>query len=269
MTLSPELQELLRNATPLFNTYPDFAVAGGVAPLIYTFDDRWQEAPNMAPVGTLDVDIICPYPAAVAQNTAYNILRQAGFTQGPGRSIREGEASPDRFRLKEGSEEYIEFVTSSEGRHNKKDGRAQTDMHAHAVPYIEMLLKNTIRIDVPDVGEIPVPHPTRYVIQKTVIHKSRSPRQAMKDQADVLSVLAGYRRAHDSLADHWRAMKAKGRPEETWIRKVITRWQNLYVYSTRGAEQVANIYSERASRTVAPEAIQRAFRVFLKSVGES
>ncbi|TET69356.1 MAG: hypothetical protein E3J56_09790 [Candidatus Aminicenantes bacterium] len=183
----------------------DIVIAGGWAPLIYyhyLVSDKTRE-----PLRTKDIDIVVPERLEKKSNkTIDKILTEAGFKI----NFRSRHSIPivsyvgtiGDFKVE------IEFLTH---RRSDKDGQVavvQEGLHAQLLSFINVLLENSITVDINDFkledGEflkIRVPTPGAYIFQKVLIVTRRTRRvKSAKDLYYIFDILSTCEILHSQIA---------------------------------------------------------------------
>lgn len=266
----PDLIQLLQRACLALGPYRGQAVlVGGLVPFVYRHHPAFDHTSPVPPLGTKDADMAVPLPLVVRDGvTLCRRLEAGGLVAEVGRDI-DGQDSVTRFFLPErrsAKDPYLEFLVRDPGRWREMEGRPQTDLRAHTVDFLDLLVDQTWTITVPGIGDIDVPHPTGYVAQKTRIADRRGPKWA-KDQGDVVLVIWAFHSLWDDMASVWRGFVQR-HPHGVWLKGVLAQWRRFYASPrAEGALAVAEIYRQTATINIPASAIHKVMSDFMARLG--
>jgi len=156
----------------------DIVIAGGWAPLIYyhyLLSDK-----NLNPLRTKDIDVVVPSKLKIIANkTIDELLVKAGL-----KPIFRSLHIPPVIHYEgsiEGCEVEIDFLTTQKNKAENKVIIVQKGLHAQSLPFVSILLENTVWIKIDDYPldknkflTIRVPTPGAYIFNKGLTFTRRN-----------------------------------------------------------------------------------------------
>ena len=244
----PQLDALIQRTFASLDIYrSDIVLIGGLVPLLYRHLPGFQ-SPGLEPCGTMDLDLAVDTHVPIKNNVPIaGALKQDGFKEItiPGMDHRH---QTQYFQLSDGpqlAEDHLEFLAPLRGPDRQRPLHPQAGLTAQALRFIELLRARPVTCPVPSIGDILVPHPLTYAIQKTRIREDRRKTgKHRKDQADVVYVIWAFA----SEWTHWQSMLAELIAENdewaAWIRTTLQLWNKLYLAATGpGPGEVVNAFT--------------------------
>ena len=246
-------------------------IVGGWAHRLLRYHPLAQTVPH-EPLLTLDTDVAIPAALEVREQNLRDRLMDAGFKE---KFLGEDQPPATHYQL--GAESggfYAEFLTPLIGGEYDRDGKRCATTRVAGVTsqnlrYVDLLLDSPWTVQLSrengfpceNPKEIRIAHPTRFIVQKLLIHEKRDRRSRAKDILylhDTVEVLGA---SLDVLGGEWKLMN-QGLSEGA-IRTVETAVDTMFLKVTddiRSAAQAA------AGRALTPEALQELCRAGLKVV---
>lgn len=184
----PEFGEsdLLAALSPIKSYLDDIVVCGGWTLLIYR---KWVlKDGGPLPMATLDLDLAVPPRVDVIERPVDELLTAAGY-----HVEYMGMDEPAVIYMKAGSPD-IEFLTPRKGNRPPKPVTVQPGLQAEPLRFIEIVLDNTRRVDIPEAGlRVRVPTPEAYLYQKGLSfpRRNREEKKA-KDLAYIFELLHNF-----------------------------------------------------------------------------
>lgn len=197
---------------------------------------------EQAPLMTFDADWTVPAPLAKRLGQLLDLsLRGAHFV-----GMLHGEDAPVVFYQHErhGTTKlapiHVEFLVPRYGSPKDRKGRDRTSVQAQpglwtqALPYLDLLLQETITMDasaieglaLPTGRTILLPHPATYVIQEVLCRAKRQPDKRDKDLAYIYDVATLTRNVWPDIAVVVDRLHSRGRFPAKWFveaRKILAR----------------------------------------------
>ncbi len=252
------IDTLFNRLIPLLGVYREHVViAGGMARDLYRFLPSYIDL-GLTGVGTLDLDIAVADPLLVVGGTnLHDLLISAGLRYHTRDALRErppqgliltpvaGHYFPDGLKHPSRRDPHVEFITQLRQPASDSNAHPQNDqLIAYTLDYVGLLLEEPVRVEVPRLGVVLIPHPLAYALQKVLIRseRQRNGQNYAKDSADAFKVVA-------SLRSEWAAWRSKfhlwrNHPQYgAWIRQAQSLWSQLYDrFADRGAQEVNAAY---------------------------
>jgi len=263
----------------------DAVLTGGMVPFFY------RNLPTAArveqePLMTFDADWTVPVPLAKRPGQTLDLnLRDAHFV-----GILLGEDAPVVFYQHErhGTQKlapiHVEFLAPRRGAPKDRKGKdrtsvqAQPGLWAQALPYLDLLLQETITMDasmikglaLPAGRTVLLPHPATYVIQKALCRPKRQPDKRDKDLAYIYDVATLTRTSWPDMAGAVVRLKSRGCFPAKWFTDARRTLARLFGSAAAdGPLAVARIYQDAMGAPAAPSeaAIHRVMELFLPAIG--
>lgn len=178
--------DLIVALQPIKAYLDEVVICGGWTLLIYR---KWILSDNgPRPMATLDLDLAVPPYVEVVKRPLGDLLREAGF-----RANYTGMDYPAITYVKEGAPE-IEFLTPMKGDRPPKPVEVQPGLQAEPLRYLEILLDNTLRVEIPKTGlRVRTPTAEAYLYQKGLSfpRRNREEKKA-KDLAYMFELLHNF-----------------------------------------------------------------------------
>jgi len=246
-------------------------IVGGWAHRLLRYHPVAQSVPH-EPLLTLDTDVALPVALEVGEQDMRDRLMGAGFKE---KFLGEHQPPATHYQLGEESGGfYAEFLTPLIGGEYDRDGKRRATTRVAGVTsqnlrYVDLLLDSPWTVELSrengfpseNPKEIRIAHPTRFIVQKLLIHEKRDRRSRAKDILylhDTVEVLGA---SLEVLAGEWKLMK----PDlpESAIRTVETAVDTMFLEVTddiRSAAQAA------AGRGLTPQSLQELCRAGTKVI---
>jgi hypothetical protein len=172
----------------------DIVIAGGWAPLIYYH--YFLSDKNLNPLRTKDIDIVVPSKLKIiASKTIDELLVKAGLKSNF-KSIHIPPVIHYEGNI-EGCEVEIDFITTRKGKTENNVIIVQKGLHAQSLPYVSILLENTVWVKIDDYPldknkflKIKVPTQGAYIFNKGITFTRRNKRiKRAKDLYYIFDIL--------------------------------------------------------------------------------
>ena len=245
---------------------PDIVIAGGWTPLIYyhyLLPDK-----NLNPLRTKDIDIVVPSKLKkIADNTIDELLITAGLKP-KFRSLHTPPVIHYEGNI-EGCEVEIEFLTTQKNKKENKVIIVQKGLHAQSLPFISILLENTLWVKIDDVPtdgkkffQIRVPKPGAYIFNKglTFIRRNKRIKKA-KDLYYIFDILANCHKLMPGICNEFRSFY-KHYPK-SWSRRFIMNLKRYFANETSSGIEL--IISQRPE-TAFPNMNNEQFKHYVLGV---
>ena len=252
------IDTLFKRLIPALGRYREHVViAGGMARDLYRFLPGYSDL-GLAGVETLDLDIAVADPLQVIGETRlHDVLVGAGLRYHTNNAFRErppqgliltpvaGRYFPDALRNPTRRDPHVEFITQVRDPAGDSNAHPQGDqLIAYTLNYVDLLVAAPVRVEVPRIGMVQLPHPLAYALQKVLIRpeRQRNGQNYAKDSADAFKVVASLRSAWTT----WRPEFQRWREHQqysAWINQAQDHWSRLYDHAAdRGAQEVHAAY---------------------------
>jgi hypothetical protein len=234
-------QELFRQLMPRLGGYREhLVIAGGIARDLYRHLPGFTDL-HLVGATTRDLDIALDDPLAlVAAQSLHMVLAEAGLR------IRTNDAFmadalfgiipkpvscryfPAGLKRPAATDPHLEFIAPQRPQ-TERNARPQGDcLIAYALKYVDLLLSDPVQVRVPRLGQVRIPHPLAYIVQKTLIRSERQGEgKQAKDQADAFQVLVGLRQAWGPWRERVLAWRRQGQ-HGAWLDQALRSWEALY-----------------------------------------
>ena len=256
---------------------PDIVIAGGWAPLIYYH--YLLPNKNLNPLRTKDIDIVVPSKLKkIADKTIDELLITAGLM-----SNLKSLHTPPVIHYEgniEGSEVEIEFLTTQKNKKENKVIIVQTGLHAQSLPFISILLENTMWVIIDDVPldennffQIRVPTPGAYIFNKSLTFTRRNKRlKKAKDLYYIFDILVNCQKLMPGIYDELKSFY-KNYPEN-WFRQFTGNLKTNFVdEASVGIDLIISQRPETAFQNMNEEQFKHyvlgVFQEFLKQISSS
>ena len=215
---------LFKTLSILEDYLQDIVIAGGWAPLIYyhyLLSDK-----NLNPLRTKDIDIVVPSKLKIIANkTIDELLVKAGL-----KTIFRSLHIPPVIHYEsniEGYEVEIDFLTTQKNKKENKVVIVQRGLHAQSLPFVSILLEDTVWIEIDDFPldknkffKIRVPTPGAYIFNKGLTFTRRNKKvKKAKDLYYIFDILVNCQKLMPSIYDEFRNFYRNYR--ESWFRRFI------------------------------------------------
>ena len=244
-------------------------VAGGFARDFYRYLPGFTDLGLNAPK-TNDLDLAIADPLAQAGGVnLHDLLLGLGlrYQAHPGLDHRThacGYYPGNDRRAPRPVDAHVEFLTPLRGPDRETNAQPQRDqLYAYALRYVDLLLDEPVRVEVPRYGSLLLPHPLHFIVQKTLI-RGRPGREdkAARDQADAFFVMLCLRSIWPTWRSRWEGF-ALSQERKAWREAVLRIWRDLYARETSaGVQEVVKIYPRYQPGTVV-----QAMGEFLAAIG--
>jgi hypothetical protein len=187
-------------------------IVGGWAHRLYWLHDNVQP-PDFKPLTTLDADVAIPANPPVREGEIRQRLLAAGFEE---QRLGDSGGMVVHYPLvRHPGAFYAEFITSRTGGAHKRDGsRKQPEfvggVAAQPLAHVDLLLESPWQVDLDDPGLIPwrgtvrIAGPVRFLAQKLLILRGRSPNDRAKDILYIHDTLQVFGRRLEQLREEWK-----------------------------------------------------------------
>jgi hypothetical protein len=246
-------QELFRRLMPRLGGYREqLVIAGGIARDLYRYLPGFTDL-RLVGATTRDLDIALDDPLAlVDEQSLHTVLELAGMRIRTNDAFMADELFgiipkpvscryfPAGLKRPAATDPHLEFI-SPQRPQEERNARPQGDcLIAYSLKYVDLLISAPVAVRVPRLGQVRIPHPLAYIVQKTLIRPERQGEgKQAKDQADAFQVLAGLRQAWASWNERALAWRRQGRHGD-WLDQALRSWEALYANErSPGAREVA------------------------------
>lgn len=202
----------------LDGTKNEFIVVGGQAARLFRYHP-WARTVDWQPILTSDIDVATDDKGHRAGVDLGARVNQQGFE-----GQMEGDDRPPRtLYVSASGNAEIEFITPDRPKRNPTGVTIDVlGISAKKVPHLEILLVEPCVVTVPDVGDVRVPSPASYILQKTLTLTNRRTKE---------------QRGKDALYAH-DALQLFSTPQGV-LAEVVA--QASHVRSTLGRKQLAEL----------------------------
>jgi len=226
----------------------DIVIAGGWAPLIYYHYLLLDK--SIRPLRTKDIDIVVPERLKKRKEKTVNeLLLEAGFKP-KFKSLHTPPVVSYEGIIGD-YEVEIEFLTHKRGPKEDIVIEVQQGLLAQSLRFINLLLDNTIEVDIDDflladgkILRIRVPTPGAYIFQKGLIFVRRNKRlKKAKDLYYIFDILTNCQKLHNQIIDEF--IRFREFYPKNWTRQFL---KNLKKYfADVNAEGIHLIQSQRST----------------------
>ena len=237
------IDTLFRRLLPLLGPYREhLVIAGGMARDLYRYAPGYRDL-GLTGAQTLDLDIALDDPLQVCgESHLHELLINAGLRHVTSDALRErppfgliltpvaGRYYPAAIRTPQRTDPHVEFITQLRNTDSTANAHPQRDpLIAYTLDHVDLLLAAPLRIDVPGLGTVRIPHPLGYVLQKTLIRpeRQRNRQNFAKDSADAFAVTVSMRAAWET----WRPTFQQWLEHhhyQGWMAQARSLWSRLY-----------------------------------------
>lgn len=245
---------------------PDIVIAGGWAPFIYY--QYLLHNKNLNPLRTKDIDIVVPPKLKkITDNTIDELLITAGLMPNF-KSLHTPPVIHYEGNI-EGCEVEIEFLTTRKNNKENKVIIVQKGLHAQSLPFISILLENTIWVkvdDVPCIGDeyfqIRVPTPGAYIFNKGLTFQRRIKRiKKAKDLYYIFDILANCQKLMQGVFNELKYFN-KNYPKK-WFRRFIS---NMKIYFADETSKGIDLIISQRTETAFPNMNEEQFKHYVVGV---
>jgi hypothetical protein len=252
----------------------DIVIAGGWAPLIYyhyLLADK-----NLNPLRTKDIDILVPSKLKIIANkTIDELLIMAGLKSNF-RSLHVPPVIHYEGKL-EGREVELDFLTTQKNKAKNKVIIVQKGLHAQSLPFVSILLENTMWIKIDDYPlyknkylEIRVPTPAAYIFNKglTFTRRNKMIKRA-KDLYYILDIFVNCQELMPGIVEELERLN-KNYPKK-WFARFLTNLKKYFAdESSYGIDLIVSQRPEMAFQDMNNEQFKHyalgVFQEFLKKI---
>jgi hypothetical protein len=187
-------------------------IVGGWAHRLYWLHDKVQP-PDFEPLTTLDADVAIPANLPVREGEIRESLREKGFEA---ELLGDSEGMVVHYPLvRHPGAFYAEFITSRTGGAHMRDGsRKQPEfvggVAAQPLAHVDLLLESPWQVDLDDPeliswrGTVRIAGPVRFLAQKLLILRGRSPDDRAKDILYIHDTLQVFGKRREELRAEWK-----------------------------------------------------------------
>ncbi|MCK5223429.1 hypothetical protein KAR04_01575 [Candidatus Calescamantes bacterium] len=216
------LKYLTAVSNALGENMKDFVVIGGMANYIYHLVKGSDSS-----LTTFDIDLL----TEVNRKRTFNLdekLEPLGFSTVIGKNQ---EVKFRNIEWRKSTDVYFEIEILVPLKGKETSGRkvyAAKNVVGQPLRYTDILLKNPKRFKLRNGPKIMIPHPGRYILQKTLSYKKRDSREELhKDIAYIVDVLNLYFIETDDLIGEILNV-SKGVPA-SWIISAMSNFKELFI----------------------------------------
>ena len=213
----------------------DIVIAGGWAPLIYyhyLLSDK-----TLNPLRTKDIDIVVPSKLKIIANkTIDELLVKAGLKPNF-KSLHIPPVIHYEGNI-EGCEVEIDFLTTQKNKKENKVIIVQKGLHAQSLPFISILLENTVWVKIDDfslnenkIFKIRVPTPAAYIFNKGLTFGRRNKRiKKAKDLYYIFDILANCQNLMPSIVEELKKLNTNY--PKKWFVRFLTNMKKHFADET-------------------------------------
>lgn len=213
----------------------DVVIAGGWAPLIYyhyLLSDK-----NLNPLRTKDIDIVVPSKLKIIANkTIDQLLVKAGLKPNF-KSLHIPPVIHYEGKI-EGCEVEIDFLTTQKNKKENKVIIVQKGLHAQSLPFISILLENTVWVKIDDFSlnenkmfKIRVPTPAAYIFNKGLTFGRRNKRiKKAKDLYYIFDILANCQKLMPNIVEELKKLNTNY--PKKWFVRFLTNMKKHFADET-------------------------------------
>ncbi len=266
-----DVLSLLRTIEVLAPYLDEMVIVGGWVPFLY---NRYGQMPSRHPLlRTMDIDVAVPRRVNErGRPTIDELLSRAGYQA----RVSGSDVPVVKYELTSPVTE-IEFLTPEVGRAGKAVRAVQRGLTAQALRYLQILLKNTNRIEINDtIGGsdisfiIRVPSPGAFIYQKGLTLSPSSRRSSAKVDKDLYYIFAfvdSSKELRDSIPVEMKSLRS--RYAARWFRTFIRNLNRYFPESGgEGPVRVAGLYTGHIPAETFRNYAHRAFRDFIQALEE-
>jgi len=263
-----DLLSLLKTIEVLKPYLKDVVIVGGWVPLLYR---RYGRIPSRHPsVRTMDIDVAVPrHLKESGRPTIDELLSSAGYKA----RVYGSDVSIVKYELESPVTE-IEFLTPEVGRPGKATATVQRGLPAQALRYLQILLENTMEIDINDTvsgldisSVVRVPSPGAFIYQKglTLSHRRA---KVSKDLYYIFDLLESSTELRDSIPAEINSLRS--RYAARWFGSFIRNLNKYFPESgAEGPALVATQYTGPVPADTFRNYTHRTFRDFVQALQEA
>jgi len=190
----------------------DLVIVGGWAHRLYWLHPYAQPL-EYPPLMTLDVDVAVSPTLPVMEGAIRDRLNAAGFEE---ERLGDSEGMVTHYYLvRDPGAFYAEFITSRTGGAHKRDGIRKRPNYvggiaAQPLAHVDILMESPWRVNLDDPGltswrgTVRIAGPVRFLAQKLLILRDRSPDDRAKDIAYIHDTLQVFGRRLGELRAEWK-----------------------------------------------------------------
>lgn len=228
----------------------DIVITGGWAPLIYyhyLLSDK-----KLIPLMTKDIDIVVPSKLKIIANkTIDELLAKAGLKP-TFRSLHIPPVIHYEGNI-EGCEVEIDFLTTQKNKAENKVIIVQKGLHAQSLPFVSILLENTLWVKIADYPldkkkflKIRVPTPGAYIFNKglTLTRRNKMIKRA-KDLYYIFDILVNFQKLMPGIVEEMERLN-RNYPHK-WLMRFLTNLKKYFAdKSSYGIDLIVSQRPERA-----------------------
>jgi len=258
---------LIRTLRVLEPYLDQIVIVGGWVPFLYR---TYGQMPSQNPlVRTMDIDLAVPRTLPErGLLTVDDLLSEAGYKA----RLYGSESTIVKYELP-GSAAEVEFVTAEIGRSGKPTLQVQRGLSAQKLRHVEILLENTVTIQVSEVIDkkrvrlaVKVPSPAAYVYQKGLTLRLRG-EKAAKDLYYIFDFLDSSPEVCGSIVSGIAGMRT--RYPRAWFVRLLTNLRFYFVEGTApGLHLVTTQYEGKMAEGQFRSYVSRTFRDFIEGLDE-
>ena len=265
---------LFKTLSILEDYLQDIVIAGGWAPLIYYH--YLMANKNLNPLRTKDIDILVPSKLKIIANkTIDELLVKAGL-----KSIFRSLHTPPVIHYEgklEGCEVELDFLTTQKNKAENKVILVQKGLHAQSLPFVSILLENTVWIKIDDYPldknkylEIMVPTPGAYIFNKGLTFTRRNKKiKRAKDLYYIFDILVNCQELMTGIVEESEKLN-KNYPKK-WFTRFLTNLKKYFADETSyGIDLIVSQRPETAFLNMNNEQFRHyafgIFQEFLKKI---